>query len=55
MRTINECLFTSNHKLFKRRIPRKLKKRYKNMMANRLGLKPSKLKFRYNGVFNRKK
>lgn len=43
--------FKSIRKLFKNRLPRKFKKRYKNMVAKKFGIKPSKLRFRYNGVF----
>lgn len=43
--------FKSIRKLFKNRLPRKFKKRYKNMVAKRFGIKPSKLRFRYNSVF----
>ena len=43
--------FMSIRKLFKNRLPRKFKKRYKNMVAKKFGIKPSKLRFRYNGVF----
>ena len=39
--------FKSIHKLFKNRLPRKFKKHYKNMIANRLGISPSKLKFKF--------
>lgn len=46
--------FRSIRKLFKNRLPRKFKKRYKNMVAKKFGIKPSKLKFRYNGVFTHK-
>jgi hypothetical protein len=46
--------FKSIRKLFKNRLPRKFKKRYKNMAAKRFGIKPSKLRFRYNGVFTHK-
>ena len=34
-------------KLFKYRLPRKFKKKYKNMMAKRLGTKPNKLRFKF--------
>ena len=43
--------FQSIRKLFKTRLPRKFKKRYKNMVAKKFGIKPSKLMFGYNGVF----
>ena len=46
--------FKSIRKLFKNRLPRKFKKRYKNMVAKKFGIKPSKLRFRYNGVFTHK-
>lgn len=37
-------------KLFKFRLPRKFKKRYKSMMAKRLGMKPCKLKYDFSRV-----
>lgn len=43
--------FKSIRKMFRSRLPRKFKKRYKNMVAKKFGIKPSKLRFRYNGVF----
>ena len=46
--------FKSIRKLFKNRLPRKFKKRYKNMVSKKFGIKPSKLRFRYNGVFTHK-
>ena len=45
--------FKSIRKMFRSRLPRKFKKRYKNMVAKKFGIKPSKLRFRYNGVFNK--
>lgn len=46
--------FKSIRKLFKNRLPRRFKKRYKNMVSKKFGIKPSKLRFRYNGVFTHK-
>lgn len=46
--------FKSIRKMFRSRLPRKFKKRYKNMVAKKFGIKPSKLRFRYNGVFTHK-
>ena len=46
--------FKSIRKMFRSRLPRKFKKRYKNMVAKKFGIKPSKLKFIYNGVFTHK-
>lgn len=46
--------FKSICKMFRSRLPRKFKKRYKNMVAKKFGIKPSKLKFIYNGVFTHK-
>ena len=37
-------------KLFKFRLPRKFKKRYKSRMAKRLGMKPCKLKYDFSRV-----
>lgn len=48
---ISSKQFQSIRKLFKNRLPRKFKKQYKNMVAKKFGIKPSKLRFRYNGVF----
>ena len=45
--------FKSIRKMFRSRLPRKFKKRYKNMVAKKFSIKPSKLRFRYNGVFNK--
>ena len=45
--------FNSIRKMFRSRLPRKFKKRYKNMVAKKFGIKPSKLRFRYNGVFTK--
>ena len=46
--------FKSIRKMFRSRLPRKFKKQYKNMVAKKFGIKPSKLRFRYNGVFTHK-
>lgn len=46
--------FKSIRKMFRSRLPRKFKKRYKNMVAKKVGIKPSKLRFWYNGVFTHK-
>ena len=44
---ISSKQFQSIRKLCKNRLPRKFKKHYKNMIANLLGISPSKLKFKF--------
>lgn len=42
---INPKVIRSVRKLFKHRLPRKFKKRYKNMIAKRFDIEPNKLRF----------
>ena len=49
---ITEKEFRSIYRMFKGRLPRKFKKRYKNMVAKKFGIKPSKLRFRYTASFS---